>query len=329
MTRDPDGPLARLALASITVPPIALPPAPPRPGGSRWPASAAARRSAAPPPLSARAGRREGGVRMTSARGQASILLLGGLAGMLVAALILGAVARAVGQEAAAQRAADLAALAGARGDARNYARLFEPAASAGRRTRGTWTRRAYLALGRTAAARVRAANGAPRRRGRLPRRGSFAPVRIRVDGPRADPRHAAAARTDAAVGARAEAQLGAGADATSLPAAATTARSPSGRASRCARTSPWRSTAWSAAERRRHHPHDRQRVPVRRRAGGACGRASRPEVGRPAGPLAAPLRHRARPRPEVRLPLAGRATPPRFHFVQRYSWEPWHWATR
>ena len=44
-----------------------------------------------------------------SERGQASILLIGGLAGVLIAVVIAGAVAKAVGREAAAQRAADLA----------------------------------------------------------------------------------------------------------------------------------------------------------------------------------------------------------------------------
>ena len=65
--------------------------------------------------------------------GQASVLLVGGLAGVLVAALILGAVERAVARQSAAQRAADLAALAGARAMHGNYLRLFEPPVIAGR----------------------------------------------------------------------------------------------------------------------------------------------------------------------------------------------------
>ena len=52
---------------------------------------------------------------MVSARGQASVLLVGGLAAVLVGALVLGAVSKALGREGEAQRAADLAALAGAR----------------------------------------------------------------------------------------------------------------------------------------------------------------------------------------------------------------------
>ena len=51
-----------------------------------------------------------------------------------------------------------------------------------------------------------------------------------------------------------------------------------------------------------------------------------RPEVGRAAGHVAAPPRHRARPRPAGAYGwLAANAT--RFHFVQRYSWEPWHFG--
>ena len=47
--------------------------------------------------------------------GQASVLLVGALAALLVGVLVLGAVARGVAREAAAQRAVDLSALAGAR----------------------------------------------------------------------------------------------------------------------------------------------------------------------------------------------------------------------
>ena len=56
--------------------------------------------------------------------GQASILILGGLAGILVGALVLGAVARAIGREGEAQRAADLGALAGARAMYASYPRF-------------------------------------------------------------------------------------------------------------------------------------------------------------------------------------------------------------
>ena len=89
---------------------------------------------------------------MSGARGQASILLVGGLAGLLIGALVLGAVTRAVGREGAAQRAADLSALAAARAMREAYPRLFEPATAGGRPNPLHLDRAAYLALGRSAA---------------------------------------------------------------------------------------------------------------------------------------------------------------------------------
>src|SRR5436190_9109297 len=108
--------------------------------------------------------------------GQASILILGGLAGILVGALVLGAVARAIGREGEAQRAADLGALAGARAMYASYPRLFEPPSSPSHLDRA-----AYLALGRAAAQRVALANGANDAAVAFPDGTSFAPVRVRV----------------------------------------------------------------------------------------------------------------------------------------------------
>jgi hypothetical protein len=130
-------------------------------------------------------GRSENGSRARSpvacARGQASVLLVGGLAALLVGVLVLGAVARGVAREAGAQRAADLAALAGARAMFEANARLFEPAVVDGRANPRHLTRDAYLALARTAAERVARANGAADATVRFPDEESFAPVRIRV----------------------------------------------------------------------------------------------------------------------------------------------------
>ena len=118
---------------------------------------------------------------MSTNRGQASILLLGGLVGILLGALILGAVARAIGREGAAQRAADLGALAGARAMDTAYPRLFEPPVRDGRPNPAHLDRSAYLALGSAAAVRVARANGAPAARVTFPDADSFAPVRVRV----------------------------------------------------------------------------------------------------------------------------------------------------
>jgi hypothetical protein len=114
-------------------------------------------------------------------RGQASVLLVGGLAGVLVGALVLGMVARALGREGAAQRAADLSALAGARAMREAYPRLFEPATVDGRPNPLHLDRAAYLELGRTAARETAARNGAEAGEVAFPDGSSFAPVRIRV----------------------------------------------------------------------------------------------------------------------------------------------------
>jgi hypothetical protein len=126
--------------------------------------------------------------RARDARGQAVVLLVAGLAAILVGAVILGAAARAVGREGASQRAADLAALAGARAMLVAYPRLFEPAELDGRANPRHLETPEYLALGRDAAletARRNGAAGGDARAGGVrvafPDAGSFAPVRVRV----------------------------------------------------------------------------------------------------------------------------------------------------
>jgi hypothetical protein len=114
-------------------------------------------------------------------RGQASVLLVGALAAVLVGVLVLGAVARGVAGEAAAQRAVDLAALAGARAMYDANPRLFEPAFVEGAPNPRHLSRAAYLALATDAAARTARANGADRATVAFPDGDSFAPVRIRV----------------------------------------------------------------------------------------------------------------------------------------------------
>jgi hypothetical protein len=109
------------------------------------------------------------------------VLLVGGLAALLVGVLVLGAVARGVAREAGAQRAADLAALAGARAMHGANPRLFEPAVVDGRPNPRHLTRDAYLELARAAAERVARANGAADASVGFPDGESFAPVRIRV----------------------------------------------------------------------------------------------------------------------------------------------------
>jgi Transglycosylase SLT domain/D-alanyl-D-alanine carboxypeptidase len=133
-----------------------------------------------------RARRPEGGAvtpwhGLCAAGGQASVLIVGALAALLVGVLVLGTVARGVAQEAAAQRAVDLAALAGARAMHEATPRLFEPPVIDGRPNPRHLTRDGYLALARDAADRVAGANGVDDPAVRFPDGDSFAPVRIRV----------------------------------------------------------------------------------------------------------------------------------------------------
>jgi len=140
--------------------------------------------------------------------GQASVLLVGGLAAILVGVAVLGMVARGVAQEGAAQRAADLAALAGARAMHEAYPRLFEPAVVDGAVNPRHLGRDAYLALGRAAAARVARANGAGRAQVGFPDGRTFAPVRIRVGVREVVELRRDTARRRVAVRAEAEAEL-------------------------------------------------------------------------------------------------------------------------
>jgi soluble lytic murein transglycosylase-like protein len=109
------------------------------------------------------------------------VLLVGGLLAIGLGALVLGAVARSLGTRDAAQRAADLAALAGARAMHASYDRLFEPARLGGRPNPRHLEKDRYVALGRAAAARVAATNGAPHAAVSFPDGETFAPVRVRV----------------------------------------------------------------------------------------------------------------------------------------------------
>src|SRR5215207_4068840 len=114
-------------------------------------------------------------------RGQIAVLLIGGLLAVAVGGLVLGAFARGLGTREAAQRAADLGALGGARAMHEAYWRLFEPPLSGGLPNPRHLEKGAYLALGRAAAVRVAAANGAPGAAVEFPDGDTIAPARVRV----------------------------------------------------------------------------------------------------------------------------------------------------
>ena len=108
-------------------------------------------------------------------------MLVGGLFAVALGALVLGALARGLGTRDAAQRAADLGALAGARAMREAYARLFEPPVIGRRANPRHLEKSGYLAAGRAAAVRVAAANGAPGAVVSFPDAETIAPVRVRV----------------------------------------------------------------------------------------------------------------------------------------------------
>jgi Transglycosylase SLT domain/D-alanyl-D-alanine carboxypeptidase len=145
--------------------------------------------------------------RFSSQSGQALLMLVGAMCAVLVGAFLLGAIAKGVGGRSRDQKAADLGALAGARAMLVAYPRLFEPQGSPRALSKG-----AYVGLARRAALDVAARNGADVVSVSFPDGRSFAPVRIAVEvrdpvvvdvgsgGPRVVP-----------VKARAEAELAAG----------------------------------------------------------------------------------------------------------------------
>jgi hypothetical protein len=259
-------------------------------------------------------------------RGQVAILLLGGLLAVALGGIVLGAFARGLDTRDEAQRAADLAALAGARAMHDSYARLFEPARLAGAPNPRHLEKAAYLELGRAAARRAAAANGARGAAVSFPDGATLAPVRVAVAVAR---RYTIAGRT-LRMSARAEAELapptgaapaafgaGGGYDGPlayrqGKPMRPDVARA-FDRMSAAARadgvalviSSAFRNDAEQAVLFARH-PDPRWVAPP----GESLHRnATELDLGPPSaqGWLA--------------------ANAPRFHFIRRYAWEPWHWG--
>ncbi len=258
--------------------------------------------------------------------GQATILLLGVALALLLGAVVLGGVARGVGVRSDEQRAADLAALAGARAMHDAYARLFEPPVLGRRANPSHLERTAYLELGRRAAMTTARRNGARDVEVGFPDHRTFAPVRIRVDV--RDAIDVPGAARPVAAGARAEAELAPPSDVASTTgvgeyrgplamrqgkpmrpdvAAAFDRMASAARAEGISLmvVSGFRSNAEQAVLFARH-PDPKWVAPP-----GTSLHRLGTELD--LGPAAAYGW------------LAANAT--RFHFVQRYSWEPWHYG--
>jgi hypothetical protein len=112
--------------------------------------------------------------------GQALLLVVGALVALLVGAVVLGGVAHAIGLRGDRQRAADLGALAAARALREAYPRVFAPAAIDGRPNPEHLERAEYIALGRRIAIATAQRNGADDVGVTFPG-DALAPVRVRV----------------------------------------------------------------------------------------------------------------------------------------------------
>jgi hypothetical protein len=261
-------------------------------------------------------------------RGQALLLLVGAMCAALVAALVLGGIARGLSAKGRDQQAADLAALGGARAMRASYERLFAPVSAGGRPNLRHLERGAYLAAARARALATARLNGADRVEVAFPDGDAFAPTRIRVTV--RDPAVVAIARRrrSVPVTAVAEAQLAPGAlDA--FAAGADEYRGPlayrQGKPMRPDVALAFDRLAAAAA-------HDGVSLIV------VSGFRSNAEQARlfAAHPdprwVAPPGKSLHRLGTELDLGPASAygwlaAHAPAFHFVQRYSWEPWHWG--
>ncbi len=259
-------------------------------------------------------------------RGQALLLLLGILVAVLVGAVVLGGIASGVLAHGGRQRAADLAALAAAKAMRDVHHRVFAPPVVAGRANPEHLSRAAYLALGRRIAAATAGRNRSERVAVSFPG-GGLAPVRVRVT--TSDPLE---------LGAGHEMKLEATAEAELLPPGSVALGGPAGSGEYAGPLAhrdgkPMRPDVAAAYDRlaaaalRDGH---RLRVTSGFRTDAEQARlfAARPDprwVARPGTSL-----HRLGTELDLGPPSAYRwlaANAPRFHFVLRYAWEPWHWG--
>lgn len=265
---------------------------------------------------------RAGHLRPRQAGGQAAILLVGGLCATLIGALVLAGVGRGIELRAGAQRTADLAAVAGARALLDAYPRLFDSG------PRGL-TRTAYLAAGRAAAERLARVNGARDVRVSFPDARTFAPVRVRVRVSRRMAVRRGGIRRRVDLDATAEAEL-----APQAAAFAATATGPgyagplAHRQGRPMRPDVARAFDRLAAAARADGVALIINSAYRSDAEQAVLWARNPDP-RWVAPPGRSL-HRYGTELDLGPPSAHawlRANAGRFHFVQRYAWEPWHWG--
>ncbi len=259
-------------------------------------------------------------------QGQATILLLGVALAAILGALVLGAIAQGIGTQSDEQRAADLAALAGARAMHDAYDGLFEPRQIGGRPNRTHLERARYLERGRLAALSTARSNGAHDVGVAFPDDDSFAPVRVRVtvrDAVGVGPRERVPA------GARAEAELAAPADVALWSAGPGEYRGPLAHR----QGKPMRPDVAAAFDRMQAAAR-RDGVSLVVVSGFRTNAEQSALFARHPDPtwVAPPGRslHRLGTELDLGPPAAYgwlAANARRFHFVQRYAWEKWHYG--
>jgi len=258
--------------------------------------------------------------------GQALLLILGALTAVLIGATVLGGVAQAIGRRGDSQRAADLAALAAARALRTAYPRVFEPAEIGGRPNAAHLERDAYVALGRRVAIETARRNGADDADVDFPG-AALAPLRVRVR-VRARIRLGPGASVDG--GAEAEAAL---APPGTVPSGGVAGAGEYSGPLAYRQGKPMRPDVAEAFDRMESAAAaDGVQLIInsafRTNAEQAALFAAHPDPKW----VAPPGQSLHRLGTELDLGPSGAygwlaAHAPRFHFVQRYSWEPWHWG--
>ncbi len=260
--------------------------------------------------------------------GQALLLLVGAMCAALVAAFVLGGIARGLGAKGRDQQAADLAALGGARAMRASYDRLFAPALLDGRPNPQHLERAPYLAAARARALATARLNGAERIEVAFPDGSAFAPTRIRVTVRDPAVVELAGRRRSAAVVAVAEAQLSAGATTTFASGAGEYQGPLAYRQGKPMRPDVALAFDRLAAAAARDGVSLLVVSGFRSNAEQARLFAAHPDPRW----VAPPGRSLHRLGTELDLGPASAygwlaAHAPSFHFVQRYSWEPWHYG--
>ena len=260
--------------------------------------------------------------------GQALLLLVAAMCATLVAALVLGTIARGVGQHGSNQRAADLAALAGARAMRASYDRLFAPAVIAGRSNPLHIERADYLAAAHARAVETAHLNDAERVLVVFPDGDTAAPTHIRVTVRDPAVVTIAGRRRSTVVVAVAEAALTPGVSAADAPGAGDYPGPFAVRQGQ--RMRPDVALAFDRLAAAAAHDGISLIVVSAFRSSAEQARLF---AAHPDPKWVAPPGHSLhRLGTELDLGPASAyawlaAHAPAFHFVQRYSWEPWHWG--